>query len=116
MVLAVDNEQMTTPYGMHGHFRAQPGQGEALAAVLLQAAELLADVDECRLYMVSRSIDDDDKVWVTEAWESREAHDASLEDERIRALITRALPLIAGPPVSTELRPEGGKGLVDQPT
>jgi quinol monooxygenase YgiN len=102
---------MTSFYGIHGHFKAHPSQGDALAALLLEAAEGLGEVPECRLYVVSRSPDDDDTVWVTEAWTTREAHDDSLKDERVGALIQRARPLIAEPPEATELRPEGGKGL-----
>jgi len=48
---------------------------------------------------------------IAEAWTSREAHAASLEDERAQAMIQRALPLLAGPPEAAELRPAGGKGL-----
>ncbi|MDQ4026865.1 MAG: antibiotic biosynthesis monooxygenase [Actinomycetota bacterium] len=102
---------MTSSYGMHGYLKAQPGQGDALAAVLLEAADALADVSECLLYVVSRSLDDEDTVWVTEAWSNRQAHDDSLKDERVKALIQRAMPLVAGPPEATELRPQGGKGL-----
>jgi hypothetical protein len=42
----------------------------------------------------------------------REAHRASLEDEGTRAMIQRAMPLIAEVSErSIELRPVGGKGL-----
>jgi quinol monooxygenase YgiN len=102
---------MSEPYGRHGRITAQPGQGDALANLLLEAADSLRDLDDCRLYVVSRSPDEPDAVWVTEAWASREAHAASLTDERTKAQIQRALPLIAGMSEATELRPIGGKGL-----
>ena len=54
-------------------------------------------------------------VWVTEAWGSREAHDASLQDARIRVLIERAMPLIDGSPEGIEVRLEGGKGVPRAP-
>jgi quinol monooxygenase YgiN len=98
-------------FALHGCFRAHEGQGDALAAVLLEAADALEGNEECRLYLVSRSPDDADIVWVTEVWTSREAHAASLEDEAVRALVARGMPLIAGMPESRELRPAGGKGL-----
>lgn len=102
---------MSDRYGMHVRFTAAPGQGDALAAILLEAAEgTRADAD-CLLYLVSRSPGDADTVWVTEAWTSREAHDASLEDDAARALIQRAMPLLAGRPDAEELRPAGGKGI-----
>jgi quinol monooxygenase YgiN len=96
---------------MHGHFKAQPGKGDELAALLLEAADVLGDMAECRLYLISRSLDDADTVWVTEAWTSREAHEASLTDERVRELIQRAAPVIAGASEAMEMRPQGGKGV-----
>jgi quinol monooxygenase YgiN len=99
-------------FGMHGRLLAQPGKGDELEAILLEAAEALEADDDCLLYVVSRQPDDSEAVWVTEAWTSREAHRASLEDEATRALIQRAMPLIAElPERSIELRPVGGKGL-----
>jgi quinol monooxygenase YgiN len=98
-------------FGMQVRFTAQPGQGDVLAAMLVEVADGLADLEACRLYVVSRSPEHAETVWVTEAWTDREAHAASLEDERAQALINRALPLLAGRPEATELRPVGGKGL-----
>jgi quinol monooxygenase YgiN len=97
-------------YGLHVRFTAQPGQGDALAALLLEAAAGVQALEACRIYLVSRSPEDADTVWVTEAWTEREAHDASLEDPGARELIGRAMPLLAGPPEATELSPAGGKG------
>ncbi len=101
----------TPRFGLVGSFRAQPGQGEALAALLVQAAQALEGNGDCELYVVSRSPDDADAVWVTEVWTSPEAHRASLEDERVRELIRQARPLIAGLGERFELSPLGGKGL-----
>jgi quinol monooxygenase YgiN len=98
------------PYAMHVRFSAQPGKGEELASILLEAAAGAEADERCRLYLVSRSPEDPDAVFVTEAWTSQAAHDASLEDEGANALIARAMPLVAGPPEATTLRPLGGKG------
>lgn len=103
---------MTELFGLHGRLLAHPGKGHELEAILLEAAEALEADDDCLLYVVSRQSDDPDALWVTEAWTSREAHRASLEDEATRAMIHRAMPLIAQLPERTiELRPVGGKGL-----
>jgi quinol monooxygenase YgiN len=98
-------------HGLVGSFRAQPQQGDALAGLLLRAAEALGTNPDCELYVISRSPDDADAVWVTEVWTSAEAHQASLEDERVRELITQARPLIAGLGERFALSPVGGKGL-----
>jgi quinol monooxygenase YgiN len=95
-------------YGRHGSFKAHPGRGDALAAILLEAAEDARDYDGCLLYMVSRGIEDPDTIWVTEAWTDRAAHDASLGREDTRALIARARPLIADMPGHSEFEPLGG--------
>ena len=98
-------------YARHGSFEAQPGKGQLLAALLLEAAEALGDNPDCRLYVVSRSPEQPDAVWVYEAWTSKEAHAASLQDRAVTDLIQRARPLIAGMSQATQLIPVGGKGL-----
>jgi quinol monooxygenase YgiN len=45
---------------------------------------------------------------VTELWESRQAHDASLQDPAVREAVAQGRPLIASF-ASEELRPAGGK-------
>jgi quinol monooxygenase YgiN len=98
-------------FGMHGAFKAQNGQGEALAAILLEAAEALRADEHCLLYVVSRDLEDSDQIWVTEAWTDREAHDASLQTPGVPEMIARARPLIAGLDGRAEFEPLGGKGL-----
>ena len=95
---------------MHGYFKAQPGQGEALAAILLEAADALRADDSCLLYVVSRG-EDADMIWVSEAWTDREAHDASLRAPGVPETIARARPLIAGMDGRAEFTPLGGKGV-----
>src|SRR5579859_1685952 len=98
-------------YGLFGELIAQPGQQDALAAVLLDAAEMLRDAPGCEQYIVSVSASDPDAVWVSEVWSSREEHAASLVREDVRALIGRGRPLIAGMGERFEITPLGGKGL-----
>ena len=93
---------------MHGYFKAQPGQGEALAAILLEAADALRADDSCLLYVVSRG-EDADTIWVSEAWTDREAHDASLRAPGVPETIARARPLIAGMAGRAAFTPLGGK-------
>lgn len=98
-------------YGLHGRIVATPGGGDALVALLLEGADGLADMESCRLYVISRDLKDPDAAWITEVWTDRAAHDASLKDERVREVIRRARPLIASMSDSMELVPVGGKGL-----
>ena len=83
---------------MHIVFSARRGEGDALAAILLEAAESAREIAECRLYLVGCSPANSDKVWVTEVWTSRDAYLASLEDERVQAMVARAVPLLVRAP------------------
>jgi quinol monooxygenase YgiN len=98
-------------FGLHVRFKANPGMADELERVLLEAAAEAGGASECRMYVVGRSPGDEEVVWVIEAWTSREAHDASLKDPAARALIQRAMPLLAGRPQASEIKPSGGKGL-----
>ncbi|HEX8856867.1 MAG TPA: putative quinol monooxygenase [Thermoleophilaceae bacterium] len=102
-----------TRFGLIGQFLAQPGKGDALAAILLEAARGLESNPDCELYAIHRSPDEPDSVWVTEVWKSREAHGASLEDPGAKELIQQARPIIAGIGERRELQPLGGKGIGD---
>lgn len=65
--------------------------------------------EQCYAYIVGTS-DSPNEVWVSELWQSKEAHDASLEPEDIRSLVMTARPLIANMPAGTEFTAVGGKG------
>jgi quinol monooxygenase YgiN len=102
---------MSEPFGMQARFTAQPGKGEAFAELLLEAAKGLEARAACLLYVVNLDVEEPDVVCVTEAWTTQAEHAASLQDPAARALIERALPLLAGPPEARQLHPVGGKGL-----
>ena len=99
-------------YGLHGHLKATAGHGEQLAHILLEAAQLVSDAPGCHLYAVSREPDAPDTVWITEIWDSKEDHDASLKQDAVRALIGKAMPLLDGMPKGGQvLEVLGGAGV-----
>lgn len=96
-------------YGLHGRLQAKQGHGNALAAILLQASQLVSSAKGCHLYLVSKDAQDPDSVWVTEVWDSKEDHDNSLHLEGVGPLIAQAIPLLAGKPEKgAELEVLGG--------
>lgn len=97
-------------FGLYGKITVYPGQRDNMVAVLLEAAALLSEDPDCELYIVNVSATEPDAVWVTEVWDSREAHEASLTREDVKALIQRGMTLIAGGE-RIEVIPMGGKGL-----
>ncbi len=103
---------MTDKYLLHGKLKAKAGHNEALAAILLQASELVGTVKGCHMYLIGRSDQDPDAVYVTEIWDSKEDHDNSLNAEGVRELIMKAMPLLEGPPTKgQELDIIGGSGI-----
>jgi quinol monooxygenase YgiN len=98
-------------YAMTGKLFAQAGKRDALVEILLRAAQLVGQLPGCRLYAVNEDLADEICIWVIEIWEDKDAHDQSLQDERVRALIGEARPLMAGAPQGSELKVVGGHGI-----
>jgi quinol monooxygenase YgiN len=90
---------------------AKPGRGDALAEKLLDVARGLRDVPGCELYVINRSTDDPDVIWVTEQWQSQEQLDAALQTEEARRAIPEVLALVEeGGSERVDLQPLGGVG------
>lgn len=99
-------------YGLHGCLRAKEGNGESLTNILLQAAEIMNGIPACQLYLVSRDPDAYENIYVTEVWDSKEAHDESLAMEGVPQLISQAMPMLDGKPEGGQpLDVLGGKGI-----
>ena len=98
-------------YAMTGKLIAQTGKRGDVTTILLRAAELVGGLPGCRMYIVCEGSSNENAVWVFETWDDKESHDASLKDERVRALINEARPLMGGAPDGAELRVIGGHGI-----
>jgi quinol monooxygenase YgiN len=99
-------------YGLHGKLKSRAGSSEKLTQILLEASKLVSTAKGCRLYLVSRDRIDDDSIWVTEVWDTKDDHDNSLNAEAVKTLIAQAMPLIDGRPErGQELEVLGGKGI-----
>jgi quinol monooxygenase YgiN len=99
-------------YGLHGKLKSIAGSSEKLTRILLEASKLVSTAKGCRLYIVSKDKMDNDSIWVTEVWDTKEDHDNSLNAEGVKALISQAMPLIDGrPDRGQELEILGGKGI-----
>jgi len=92
--------------------KAHPGQRDALLDILLEAADLVANLPGCEVWIVNTMPDDPDAIWVTEVWRSEADHAASLAGGDVRGIIARARPLIAGFGDRFTLEPVAGKGLI----
>lgn len=99
-------------YGLLGKLQSQAGKGNEIAEILLNAASLMEDIEGCIVYIVNKSADNPDSIWVMEVWESKEAHDDSFNIPGIRDLIEQAVPILAERTQDgLTLEVLGGKGL-----
>jgi len=99
-------------YGLHGKLKSRTGSSEKLTRILLEASKLVSSAKGCRLYIVSKDRMDNDSIWVTEVWDTKEDHDNSLNAEGVKSLIAQAMPLIDGrPDRGQELEILGGIGI-----
>lgn len=98
-------------YGLIGKMRAAREQRDALAEILLEATGSLPG---CLSYVIAADPADPEVLWITEVWETAEAHDASLSLPQVQAAIARARPIIAGFEQRTQTTPLGGFGLAGE--
>jgi quinol monooxygenase YgiN len=95
-------------FGLIGKMKAQPGQRAALAAILLEG---ISGMPGCLSYIVAEDSGDADALWITEVWDSKESHAASLSLPAVKDAIARGKPLIASFGEYFQTVPLGGQGL-----
>lgn len=98
-------------YSLHTKFTVKEGSRDEFVDILLKAAKVLEESEGCLYYLISVS-GNENAVYVTEAWTNRAAADESLQNEEIKGLIGKVMPLMAGAPEKlSETEIVGGKGL-----
>jgi len=95
-------------YGLMGKMIATPGKRDALIAILLEGTGAMPG---CLSYIVAKDLKDENAIWITEVWDSKESHAASLKLPAVQAAIAKGRPMIAGFESHTETEPVGGFGL-----
>ena len=96
-------------YGLIAKMIATPDQRDALIAILLEG---IAEMPGCRSYVVAKDPTDASAIWITEVWDSKASHEASLSLPSVQKAIARGKPLIAKFAESVETNPVGGHGLI----
>ncbi len=95
-------------YGLIGKMTAAPGKRDALIAMLLEGT---AAMPGCLSYIVAKDTSDANAIWITEAWDSKASHEASLSLPSVKGAIAEGRPLIAGFSDRVVTTPVGGTGL-----
>ncbi len=96
-------------YGLIGKIKAVPGQRDALISILIES---VANMPGCLNYVVAQDPTDQNAIWITEVWDNKASHQASLALPTVQQAITRGKPLITGFGERFETTPIGGFGLV----
>ncbi len=78
-----------------GRLGVKPGYRDRLIEILTRPSSDMGELG-CLLYEVGVNDEQPDFVFVSELWESADAHAASLELESVRAAIAEAMPLLSG--------------------
>lgn len=95
-------------YGLIGKITTAPGKREEFIGILLSGTKAMPG---CLSYIVARDTTDAEGIWVTEVWDSKDSHAASLSLPSVREAIAKGKPLIAGFSNRVETVPVGGQGL-----
>lgn len=95
-------------YGLIGKLTTLPGKREQFIAVLLEG---IGDMPGCLSYVVAKDPARPDVLWITEVWESKASHAASLSLPAVQAAIAKGRPLIASFDQGITTEPVGGAGL-----
>lgn len=98
-------------YGLIGRMLSTPGKRDELIDILLSG---VSGMPGCMSYVVARDLEDENALWVSEVWESKQAHEASLTLASVRDAISKGRPMIAGFGERFETEPIGGHGLVSE--
>lgn len=101
-------EETQAMHGLIGRMPALPGQRDALIAILLEGT---GGMPGYLSYIVAKDPTDADAIWITEVWDSRASHDASLRLPAVQDAIRRGRPLIASFDHGRKTVPVGGVGL-----
>lgn len=99
-------------FGIIGQMLTTEKDRDRLIEILLRGTH---DMPGCRVYAISKDTDDASAIWITEIWDSEQAHRASLELPAVQAAIQAGRPLIQGFGARHTVQPVGGIG-VSQPS
>jgi len=100
-------------YGLIGKMNALPGKRDELVQAMLGGTSAMPG---CLSYVIALDPADPDAIWITEVWDNKENHAASLALPQVKATIGVARPLIAGFSNRVETIPIGSHGLTPHGT
>lgn len=95
-------------YGLIGKMKVAEGKRDELTKILLEGT---GNMPGCLSYIVANDPTDPNAIWITEVWDSKTNHEASLKLPSVQAPIAKGRPMITGFGERFETEPVGGYGL-----
>lgn len=95
-------------YGLIGKLNIAPGRRGDVVQALVEGTK---GMPGCLSYVIAEDAVDANAIWVTEVWDRKESHLASLTLPAVQEAIARARPHITGFGERFETVPVGGPGL-----
>lgn len=96
-------------YGLIGKMKVAEGKRDELVKILLEGTEKMPG---CLSYIIANDPADPNAIWITEVWDSKANHEASLKLSSVQAAIAKGRPMITGFGERFETEPLGGHGLL----
>ena len=98
----------TSMYGLIGKAKTVEGKRDEFIKLLLDGT---GSMPGCLSYIVAKDPSDANAIWITEVWDSKESHEASLKLPGVQAAIAKGRAMIAGFGERFITEPIGGHGL-----
>jgi quinol monooxygenase YgiN len=81
-------------YGIVAHLNAQAGKRDAMIEALSGLVGMKGNIS----FVIAKDGKNADGIFITEIWESKEAHDAALTTDQFKTAFGKAAPMMAGAP------------------
>ena len=95
-------------YGLIVKMTVAAGKRDEFIGILIEGTGTMPG---CFCYVVAKDSVEEDAVWVTEVWDSKESHSNSLQLPEVKGAISKGKPMITAVTMSVVTTPIGGFGL-----
>ncbi|NGP75466.1 antibiotic biosynthesis monooxygenase [Balneolaceae bacterium YR4-1] len=96
-------------YGLIGKIIVQSEKRDELIRIILDGTD---NMPGCLSYIICKDAMNDNTIWITEVWDSKKSHQASLSLPSVQAALGKGRPFIEDFGEQIETVPVGGYGLM----
>lgn len=83
---------MMSKYGLISKILCVEGKRDELSSILAKETQ---NMPGCESYVIAKDVTNHDAIWITEIWETKAAHQASLSLPSVQQAIVEGRPMIA---------------------